>query len=70
MKKPITVAIDEFSNQLVELINNSELPFIVIEYEIKNLLSEIRIASEKQLRIDKKAYEEYLKKTTSEKDGG
>lgn len=70
MKKPITVAIDDFSNQLVDLINNSGLPFVVIEYEMKSLLSEIRLASEKQLNADKKSYEEYLKKTTSEKDGG
>lgn len=70
MKKPITVATEEFSNQLVDLINNSGLPFMIIEYEMKSLLSEIHSASKKQLELDKKEYEDYLKKTTSEKDGG
>jgi hypothetical protein len=60
--KPITVARDEFISDIVELCNNSGLPFFVIEDILKNLIQEIHVAAKQQLYEDKKRYEEQNKK--------
>ena len=54
--KPITLVRDEFINKLVELCNNSGLPFFVVEDVLKNLLQETHTASLQQLEEDKKRY--------------
>lgn len=69
MNKPITVAAEEFHNDLIDLINNSGLPFFIIESMMKDLMQEIHSASEKQLMIDKEKYNKFLKESISEKDG-
>ena len=61
-KKPITVIREEFINNLVELCNNSGLPFFVIEDVLKNLTQETHIAAKQQLEEDKKYYQEKIKK--------
>lgn len=55
--KPITILRDEFINNVVELCNNSGLPFFVIEDVLKNLIQETHSASLQQLEADKKRYE-------------
>lgn len=57
-KKPITVVREEFINNIVELCNNSGLPFFVIEDVLKNLIQETHIAAKQQLEEDKKRYQE------------
>lgn len=69
MNKPITVAADELNNQLIDLINNSGLPFFIIESILKDILQEVHGASKKQLEIDKKIFQKSLSKTASEEDG-
>lgn len=69
MNKPITVVADEFNNQLVNLVNNSGLPFFIIENIMKDLLSEIHSASKKQLEIDRTKYNDFLKQSKAESDG-
>lgn len=56
--KPITLIRDDFIKNVVELCNNSELPFFIIEDVLKNLLQEIHGASLQQLEEDKKRYKE------------
>ena len=56
--RPITLVRDDFIKNIVELCNNSGLPFFVIEDVLKNLLQEIHGASIQQLEEDKKRYEE------------
>lgn len=60
--KPITIIRDEFINNLVDLCNNSDLPFFIIEDVLKNTLQEVHGASLRQLEEDKKRYEEANKK--------
>jgi hypothetical protein len=60
--KPITLLRDEFINSMIELCNNSGLPFFVIEDVLKGMLQEAHNASVKQLEEDKKRYEEANKK--------
>ena len=55
--KPITILRDEFINNVVELCNNSGLPFFAIEDVLKSLIQEIHNASLQQLESDKKQYE-------------
>lgn len=55
--KPITLVREDFINNIIELCNNSGLPFFAIEDVLKNLLQEIHSASLQQLEEDKKRYE-------------
>ena len=62
MNKPITLVRDEFIKNIVELCNDSGLPFFVIEDILKNLIQEIHAASMQQLESDKKQYETKVQK--------
>jgi hypothetical protein len=55
--KPLTVAREEFANALVELCNNAQLPFFVIESILKDVLQEVHAASVKQYEAEKAEYE-------------
>ena len=69
MNKPITIIVDEFKNKMVNLINNSGIPFFIIESILKDLIQEVHIASQKQLESDKARYNKTLNESKSEKDG-
>ena len=60
MNKPITIAYEEFKQQLADLINNSGLPIFMIEPILQNYLSEIRTLIRRQYEIDKGSYEASL----------
>lgn len=60
MNKPITVAYEEFKQELADLINNSGLPAFVIESVLQNYLNETRIATNRQYLIDKDKYDKSL----------
>ena len=60
MQKPITIERQEFAEALVDVVNKSELPLIIIESIIKNLLDEIRNGIKKQTEIDQAEYAKYL----------
>jgi hypothetical protein len=59
--KPITILRDEFIQNVVNLCNESGLPFFVIEDVLSGLLKETHAASIKQLEEDKKLYEAQIK---------
>lgn len=60
MNKPITIAYEEFKQQLADLINNSGLPIFMIEPILQNYLSEIRTLIKRQYEMDKSSYEASL----------
>lgn len=60
MNKPITVAHEDFKQELASLINNSGLPAFMIEPILKDYLNEIRIIIKNQYQIDKTEYEKSL----------
>ena len=62
MNKPITLVRDEFINNIVDLCNDSGLPFFVVEDVLKNLIQEIHMAAKQQLIEDKKAYSDQMNK--------
>lgn len=61
IQKPITIAKNELVTGMVNLCNDSGLPFFVIEYILNDLLQEVRSAAQQQLDIDTKQYEQALK---------
>lgn len=63
--KPITIVRDEFIKNMVNLCNDSGLPFFIIEDVLKSLMQEIHSASLQQLEEDKQHYEASLKQVES-----
>lgn len=61
IKKPITIARQEFIDNLIKLCNDSGLPFFIIEDIIKEIVQEVHIASVEQYKKDKEEYEQALK---------
>lgn len=58
--KPMSVARNEFINDLTDLINNCMLPPFIIEDVLKDIYSKISTISAKQLEADMKKYQEAL----------
>lgn len=64
INKTITMIIKEVRDDLTNIINNSQLPPCIMELILSNLLSEVKVISEKQYEVDKAQYESYLKSMT------
>lgn len=60
--KPLSIVRQEFIEQLVNDVNNCQLPLFVIEPILQDLLSMVKTAAQKQYEADKAQYEEQLKK--------
>ena len=56
LEKPITLVREDFINSIVDLCNDSGLPFFMIEDIMKDLIQKIHIAAQQQLEEDKKRY--------------
>lgn len=68
MTKPITILKDEFCDALVEDINRSQLPFFIVEYILKDILSDVHAMSLKQADEAKKQYEASISAANNEGD--
>lgn len=55
--KPITLVREDFIQNLVDLCNNSGLPFFMIEDIMKDLIQKIHLAAQQQLEEDRKKYQ-------------
>lgn len=64
--KPITLVKEEFLSNLVDLCNNSGLPFFIIESILKDFVQEVHVASQKQLETDRVQYEKALKEAKAQ----
>lgn len=56
MEKPLSLKRKEFINNLVQLINNAEIPMFVIETILQSTLAEVHNASIKQAQQEEQAY--------------
>jgi hypothetical protein len=68
--KPLTLLREEFIENLVNLCNDSGLPFFAIEDVLKNLAQQTQVAAQQQLAADKENYQKRLeaeKKAAEEK---
>lgn len=70
--KPITVARNDFLNDIINLCNDSGLPLFVIENVLKDFIDEVKIAANRQFENDKKKYDiellEFQKSLKEEKE--
>ena len=64
--KPMSVARSEFIQSLTNLINENTLPLFVIESILKDMYSDVRSLSQRQLEIDLKNYREALSQAEDE----
>ena len=64
IEKPLTVKRQEFTEQVVELINSYGLPAFVVIGVLEALLPTLRQLEQQQLMQDRKLYEEMLDKRT------
>lgn len=60
IEKPITLLRNDFVTNIVDLCNNSGLPFFVVEDVLKGLIREVHDAAQHQLSEDTKRYTELL----------
>lgn len=57
MEKPATIAIEEFKQQLTDLITKCGLPAVVIRYILVDIVNSLDGVAKAQLANDTKAYE-------------
>lgn len=67
MEKPINLKVKEFEEQLVKLINESNIPAFITKVSVEKILRQLEILERKEFEISAKEYQESLKE--SEKDG-
>ena len=60
IKKPLSVARQEFIEKIVEEINTCGLPLFVVEPILKDLLNETSTAVKRQYETEKAQYEQAL----------
>ncbi len=68
VEKPITLLREEFSERLLSLINESGLPFFVVEDVMKNIIPNVSAAANKQLDIDRQSYLKALEEYKTEEE--
>ena len=64
--KPMTLLRNEFIAKIVELCNNSGLPFFAVEDVLKNLTQEVHAAAHQQLKNDAELYQKALQTQENE----
>lgn len=55
-KKPLSVARNDLMNNMVDAINNSYLPIMIVEYVVKDLYMEVRAMAQKQYDKEQDEY--------------
>lgn len=66
MEKPTTLRIEDFKKDIINTINNSNLPLFLLDYILKDLYNEIHLASQNQLSKDIREYTKSLKEASVE----
>ena len=66
LKKPITIVREEFVSSIVKLVNESGLPYFIMEPILKDLYIEVKSASKAQYEQDLKNYMDAQNKTNNQ----
>ena len=66
LTKPMSVARQEFTEQIINDVNNCKLPLFVIEYILQDVLATVKSAAKQQCEMERMQYEEMLKKNQQE----
>ena len=65
VRKPLTIARQEFLENIAKTINESGLPAFIIGDVLSGVLSEVRTLAERQYNSDKENYEKSLAENES-----
>lgn len=72
IQKPITILREEFRNNIISQINNSQLPMFAIEGVLSEIISEVSVQKKTQLKLDienyNKAVEEVQRQTNEQNE--
>ncbi len=60
MNKPLSVAYEEFKQNMLNIINNAGLPAFIVENVLQNYLIEIKAIAKQQYQSDRTEYEQSL----------
>ena len=63
--KPLGVAREDFVKNVINAINNSQMPLILVSYLLKDILSEVESTILHQDSAEKSRYEELINGTTN-----
>lgn len=55
-QKPLSVARNDLMSAMVDAINNSHLPIMIVEYVVKDLYMDIRAMAQKQYDKEQEEY--------------
>ena len=60
MNKPVTMAMNELKQDIINLVNDSKLPFAIIEYILADVLRDVQVMSVRQLQLDTENYKKHI----------
>ena len=60
--KPVTLIVEDLQNEILDKINESHLPYFIIETVLEKLLVGARNAAEQQLNADREQYNKAMEK--------
>lgn len=60
MRKPLVIARNEFLQNLIQAANDSGLPFVIMEYVVRDFYDEVRKSASQQYENEKKEYDNLL----------
>lgn len=66
IEKPILLRREEFTNNIIQLINESQLPVFIIEYILKDVLKEVYTATQQQYESEKMVYKKQMDELSKE----
>ena len=64
--KPLSVVRQEFIEQLVDDVNNCQLPMFIVETILQDMLNMVKAAAQKQYEAERAQYEALLAKQISQ----
>lgn len=64
--KPLNILRNEFMEKLIKAANDSHLPFVIMEYVVRDFYDEVRNTAARQYDNEKEQYENALKKAAND----
>lgn len=67
MRKPLVIARNEFMQKLIQAANDSGLPFVVMEYVVRDFYDEVRKSASQQYDKEKTEYDNLVAQYAEDK---
>lgn len=68
IEKPILLRRQEFTNNIIQMINDSQLPVFIVEYILKDILTEVHSATQQQFESEKVTYKKQINELSKESE--